>query len=169
VSLLRGPVAMLALGATVAAFAVPFVCVALYLMSRGEPELRAETYQAGQTIDRLPGADGQDVWGQPADVDLDAVTCTGNAPSGKREKDLPVGPPDSGPSTVSDGRGEFVFLTRAGDDLSTTQVTCSGGGLESVATSDHVDRSTYRTLAFGLPVTIPLLLGFAWVVRRSSR
>lgn len=166
---IRRSLAMLGFGATLATFAVPLVCISLYMQSKAPPALLDASFSAGKPMRDGAGFSGTDIWAQPADIDLTTVECTRFDANGEDPTPLPIGAPKSGPTSASDGRGTFAYLTtagRPGDWISSAQ--CAGPGLELLAISRYEDRALKRRLAILLPIAMPILFMIGRTIRRSG-
>ena len=124
--------------------------------------------KAGTPVSVTSGTSGWVIWGQPADVDLTAVTC--RYIETKKSVELPIDAA-SARFTVTDAlkHGEFVRLTSTADAWFAETVTCSGGGLTGVAQTPAPTPGADRAFGIVALVMAPVLLGLGLVARRAGR
>ena len=125
-----------------------------------------DTVAVGEPLELVTSTSARLVYGAPADLDLAAVTCTGSAPSGERELDVATER-----QTVTDtvGEDERVLLVRVETMPLVKEVTCQGGGLESIGSTAAGNAGTERVFGVVLLLLSPVLLVLGFVARRVSR
>lgn len=150
------------------------IATVMYVTADSAPELSADSHAPGEQIE-VPGAmrwDGMALWGQPADIDLDGISCGGQTES--RSYELPVGPSsDSGEADVADhpdGSGEVVLLASTASVLARLDSAgCEGPGLERVFVSPGQDVAAARGDAGFFLAGAAAALAFGIVGRWASR
>ena len=125
------------------------------------------TYGPGEPVPVSGGTSGWVLWGQPSDVDLSAVRCAYTAPT--KSGDIPVDTSGSVRMTDALGHGDFVQLGSTREFRTADEVTCSGGGLTSVARSSGPTPGADRVFGVVLLLMAPVLLGLGFLARRAGR
>lgn len=162
---MRQVTACFGLSCLIAAVFAPIFGVLLLVKGGHDPAITGESQATGAAITMIRPTT---LWAQPAEVDVDTVTCVASEFGGTKSATLPVGDAPEGRLTVTNSRGEFRFLTntsRAGFEVGS--VTCTGTGLSSVTTATD-SAAIGKSAAILLLVATPMLAVVGFVIRRAG-
>lgn len=162
---MRRVTAYFGLSCLIAALFAPIFGVLLLVKGGHDPAINGESQKAGEAITMIRPTS---LWAQPAEVNVETITCVASEFGGTKSTTLPVGDAPEGRSRVTNSRGEFRYLTstsRAGFEVGS--VTCTGSGLSSVTTATD-SAAIGKSAAIMLFVATPLLAIVGFVIRRAG-